>query len=122
VDVTTTITGNGVNVSHTVSDNTFAYHRFDSFALRPNTLESTAASFNFTRFKVEVLGAATPPPSIPLNIQLSGNNVTLSWANPAFVLQASPDVTGTYTNVPNATSPFSSLVSGSRQFFRLRGN
>jgi hypothetical protein len=34
-------------------------------------------------------------------------------------LQATPSATGTYTNVPGATSPFTTTLSGPRKYFRL---
>jgi hypothetical protein len=55
-----------------------------------------------------------------LTIQQSGTNVVVTWSNPDFALQAAPAVTGTYTNVPGATSPFTNAITGSQQFFRLR--
>jgi uncharacterized repeat protein (TIGR03803 family) len=60
--------------------------------------------------------------SIPLKIQMSGTNTVLTWGNPAFFLQAAPTVTGTYTNIPNATSPYTNIITGSQQFFRLQAN
>src|SRR6185369_16002762 len=36
------------------------YHRFDSFAIRPATQESTASSFTFSRFLVQVISVAVP--------------------------------------------------------------
>jgi hypothetical protein len=64
--------------------------------------------------------AVTPPPP-PLNLQIQGQAVILNWNNPAFSLQAAPTLTGAYTNIPNATSPFTNLISGSQRFFRLLG-
>jgi hypothetical protein len=58
----------------------------------------------------------------PLTIQKSGTNVLLTWTNPAFGLQAAPVVTGTYTNVPGATSPYTNAINGAQQFFRLQMN
>ena len=47
------------------------------------------------------------------------NEAVLTWTNAAFSLQAAPNVTGAYTNIPGATSPYTNVLSGSRQFFRL---
>jgi ABC-type molybdate transport system substrate-binding protein len=58
--------------------------------------------------------------SLPLNIQRSGSDVILTWTDPAFALQAAPAATGTYTNVPGATSPFTNAITGDQQFFRLK--
>ncbi len=54
-----------------------------------------------------------------LSISLSGNNVVLSWNNPAYSLQSAPVVTGPYTTVSNATSPYTVPMSGTQEFFRL---
>lgn len=65
--------------------------------------------------------ALTLPPitPIPLNIQLVGNAVVLSWTNPAFFLQAAPTVTGVYVDVTSATSPYTNVITGTQKFFRL---
>jgi hypothetical protein len=60
--------------------------------------------------------------AIPLAAQITGGNLVLTWTDSTFSLQAAPTVTGAYTNVPNATSPFTNAVSASQQFFRLVGN
>jgi hypothetical protein len=121
VRVTTKFTGNGTNWTHSVADSTYAYHRFDAFGIRPNNLASTAESFTFTNFKVEVLDAEMPPPSpIPLGVSAAGGSVTLTWTDPAFTLESAPEASGTYTNVPNAASPFTVPASQARQFFRLK--
>jgi hypothetical protein len=62
--------------------------------------------------------------SIALNIQLAGSNVVLSWNDPAsiFALQGAPAVTGVFTNVPGATSPYTNAITGTQQFFQLIAN
>ncbi len=60
-----------------------------------------------------------PPPPGRIEIQLSPPNVTLSWAGP-YVLQSAASVSGTYTDVSGATSPYSVNASAGPQFFRLR--
>lgn len=66
----------------------------------------------------------TPPPvgpnAEPLQIAVNGQDVVLSWTSPLFNLQASSDVTGTYTNIPGATSPYTYPISGGQKFFRLQ--
>jgi len=47
------------------------------------------------------------------------NAIILRWENPDFVLQAAPEVTGTYSDVTGAVSPYTSAVSGPQMFFRL---
>ena len=67
-----------------------------------------------------VTGTNVVSSPIPLVAQRSANNLILRWSDPAFGLQAAPAVTGTYTNVPSATSPYTNPVTGSKKFFRLR--
>jgi hypothetical protein len=66
----------------------------------------------------EVVTGSTPNP-IPLAISLNGNDVTLTWANPAFKLYSASAVNGTYTEVVGATSPYSTPISGNERYFRL---
>jgi uncharacterized repeat protein (TIGR03803 family) len=66
------------------------------------------------------LGGSSPVP-IALEIRSGNESVVLSWNDPsaAFSLQAASTVTGVFTNVPGATSPFTNVITGSAQFFRL---
>jgi len=54
-----------------------------------------------------------------LQLQRDENQIILSWTNSAFTLQSAPSITGVFTNVPGAASPFTNLTSSSQQFFRL---
>jgi Tol biopolymer transport system component len=67
------------------------------------------------------------PISIPtapfLDFISSGNQMILSWpTNAVFSLQAAPFATGTYTNVPGASSPYTNLMTQPQRFFRLQAN
>jgi hypothetical protein len=72
------------------------------------------------------VGTSTVPifAPIPLNIQLNGNAVILSWNDPlsTFSLQTSTNITGSFTNVSGATSPYTNTITGPHKFFRLRSN
>jgi len=116
-DVTCSITGGGSNWTHTVSDSTYAYPRFDTVGFRAPNAAQSAVTLEFTRLLVEV--AASAPNPIPLTITQSGADVTLTWSNPAFSLQASSGVTGTYTNITGATSPHVISAGEAHKFFRL---
>jgi hypothetical protein len=59
---------------------------------------------------------------IPLNIQLTGGMGVLSWSNPAFGLQAASTVSGPYTTIAGATSPYTNPITGPQQIFRLQEN
>ncbi len=49
----------------------------------------------------------------------SGSNLILSWSG-AFNLQSATNVTGTYTNIPSASSPYTNnMTTAPRMFFRL---
>jgi hypothetical protein len=117
VDFAVNISGGGTNWVYNHSDTTYCYPRFDAIGIRSASAALSADTFEIDRFKVEVV-TATPNP-IPLNITSSGGNVTLTWTDPSFVLQAAPTVRGTYTNVPGATSPFTTSATGAAKFFRL---
>jgi hypothetical protein len=95
-----------------------------SFALRQDGSSGGIGVLYLDDLKIgtsfsDVFTSVTPPP-IPLSIERIGNNIVLSWSNPAFALQAAPEVTGVYTNVPGATSPFTNSISGSQLYFRLK--
>jgi len=51
--------------------------------------------------------------------QEPSGNLILSWPGGA-VLESAPDPSGTWTNVPAATSPYTVVPSQARAFFRLR--
>jgi hypothetical protein len=52
-----------------------------------------------------------------IKTSLSGSSIVLTW--PAGTLQAAPEVTGSYTNVPSATSPWTITPARARTFYRL---
>jgi uncharacterized repeat protein (TIGR03803 family) len=56
---------------------------------------------------------------ITLFYRNTGGAVILSWNDPTFVLQSAPAVTGAYTNISGATSPYTNILTGPQQFFRL---
>jgi len=91
---------------------------FSGSVLYGTTFFSGSSEYG-TVFKLDLTGALTP---IPLAAQKVGSAIILHWDNPAFMLQAAPQVTGTYTNIPGATSPYTNGISGPQMFFRLLGN
>jgi len=81
------------------------------------TLINDATSANPVRaWLIRTFVAPNPP---PLAVQKVGGNVVLSWTNLTFSLQGAPGVTGTYTNVTGATSPYTNPITGPAGFFRL---
>lgn len=59
------------------------------------------------------------PSTSSLQISQAGANVVLTWSDSTFALQAAPLVTGSYTNISGATSPYTNAISGSQQYYRL---
>ena len=55
-----------------------------------------------------------------LNIQLIGNTAILSWSDSGFLLQAAPAVTGVFTNVFGAASPYTNPVNNAEEFSASR--
>jgi hypothetical protein len=54
-----------------------------------------------------------------LYISQVGTNVVLTWSDASYSLQSAPLVTGTYTNVTGAVSPYTTPITGSQRYFRL---
>jgi uncharacterized delta-60 repeat protein len=61
-------------------------------------------------------------PSVRLSFQNINNRLVLSWADPGFALQSAPALTGTFTNIPGATSPYTNLLTDPARYFRLKSN
>jgi hypothetical protein len=57
-----------------------------------------------------------------LSIQKLNNQAILTWTNSGFSVQTAPAITGTFTNIPCATSPYTNPITGSQQYFRLKAN
>jgi hypothetical protein len=70
---------------------------------------------------VQILGTVGKVLPIPLSIQSVSNAVVLRWNDPAsvFILQAAPTVSGVFSNIPSATSPYTNSATGAQQFYRL---
>lgn len=50
------------------------------------------------------------------------NERPINWSGTeltAFGLQSPPSASGTFNNIPGATSPYTNSISGAQQFFRL---
>jgi len=72
-------------------------------------------------FDLSLVGVAPPSGTVPrLHIQRSGANVTLSWSVAGFVLQQAAQPRGTYSDVPNSSSPYTLTASFTSRFFRLK--
>lgn len=56
--------------------------------------------------------------SVRMSIKAEGANAVITW--PAGTLQQADTVNGTFTNVENATSPFTTPASGAAKFYRVK--
>jgi hypothetical protein len=65
-----------------------------------------------------VQAVLTVTPNI-LSIKLSGSNVIVSWSVPGGTLQSATSLTGPFTDITGATSPYTTPVTGAGQFFRV---
>ena len=90
-------------------------------ALEPTTGTGSRDTFGIDNFGLSYAPAGTISP-IPLAAQCQGNNLILTWSNPAFSLQSCTQIAGTYTNVAGAGSPYSVPMTGTQRFFRLKLN
>ena len=54
-----------------------------------------------------------------LTVQEVGHHLVLNWTNSTVILQTSPDITGPFTNIPSATSPYTNALTHPQQYFRL---
>jgi hypothetical protein len=98
------IAGGSLDSSVHVTDNLYAYRRFDSFGIRANRTTDSAEQLNFTRFKVEVIEAAVPP-TITSFALLSADSAKITWSsisNRVYQVQ-SRDSFGTGSWITNAT-------------------
>src|SRR5207249_2990322 len=53
-----------------------------------------------------------------LSIQKVNDQVVLTWSNSAFNLQTAPTITGTFTNIIGATSPYTNSIIDPHGYFR----
>jgi hypothetical protein len=81
----------------------------------------TGHSWNGTNYDYVTIeySSSVPPPR--LDFQLLSNQLVLSWTNAGFNLQSAPVITGTFTNILSATSPYTNSFTALQQFFRLKG-
>jgi hypothetical protein len=80
VGVTAAISGGGTNWTWSVTETNYAYHRFDAFGIRANSLETSADSFTFPEFRVEVIQSAIPvAPFRITKVSSLASGIALTW-------------------------------------------
>ncbi len=81
-----------------------------------NVIELNAMFKSVSAYYDDVSFAVVQP---VLSTTRSGSSLTLTWDG-TFVLQSAPDVTGPWTDLPSAASPYTyDMTSGPKQFFRV---
>jgi hypothetical protein len=73
---------------------------------------ATVADSAFTSYE------SIAAPAMGLHYQMSGGAMVLTWTTG--ILQSAPSAEGPYTDMPDATSPYTVTPSDNRQFFRLK--
>src|SRR6266700_4085420 len=126
--------GTGFTNLHNFTLGTGGYYPSNSDGANPqaglilsgNTLYGTTAGFwgyptNLTIFSLSfvpqltILRSGGPPSGIILTWPT--NNAGFDYTG--YTLQSAPAISGTFTNLPAATSPYTNPISGTQQFFRL---
>ena len=82
----------------------------------------TGSSSNGTNYDWATIKYSPNVSPVPLALQKVNNQLVLSWTNAVFGLQSASAITGTFTNLPGATSPYTNSITGAQQFFRLISN
>ncbi len=133
VTITTRISGGTLDLVHSVTETNFAYHRFDAFAIRPNSAETTADNFTFPEFKVDVLqgSVAVAPFSITGVQSLATDSIKLTWASESgasYQVLSAPSLTSsTWTTnatvlaTGSSTSYTNSPTTGAELYYRVVG-
>jgi hypothetical protein len=80
----------------------------------------TQAAFFDTALTSAQIGVLYPLSANPnLIIETFGTGAVILWTSPTAILQSAPMVTGPYSDVSGATSPYAILPAGAQEFFRL---
>jgi hypothetical protein len=82
----------------------------------------TGSSYDGTNSAYVTIKYSSSIPPVHLDFQKLNNELVLSWTNAGFTLQSAPFVTGPFTNLPAATSPYTNPLTAPQQFFRLISN
>ncbi len=84
-----------------------------------NSIELQAENGNLTGYFDDLTFTGTPQPV--LSIALAGTNAIVTWPVTNWVLQSSTNlVSSNFTDITNAVSPYTNLLTGRARYFRLR--
>jgi hypothetical protein len=76
----------------------------------------------YTDYATIKYSSSMRPPVVNLDFQRLNNQLLLSWTNASFSLQSALAITGTFTSIAGATSPYTNDIVDSQQYFRLKAN
>ena len=111
----------GTNENYYVPTNTSAAQLLEGTNLLAVELHQSGPGTSDASFDLGIVGIAAPvlnPP--PLAIALSGAEIVISWTGSGFILQAAPAVSGLWSDVIPATSPYTIPTPTGSKFYRLR--
>ena len=101
------------------TDATFPYTgRLDELALYNSVLSPEDISFHYTIGTTPVDPIAPPSDAAFTSVSFADGNITLQWDGSA-TLQSADSVNGPWTDVPDASSPFSEAAGADQKFYRL---
>jgi hypothetical protein len=84
--------------------------------------DSSGNNYNATLDNaIWTLGFSVPPASLALGLERNGSQWNLIWSGVGIQLQSAPDISGPWTTIQNASSPYTlDPTSATKQFFRLQ--
>jgi hypothetical protein len=74
-----------------------------------------------TQIEALILPSQMPLAAVPISFTRIQNSLILRWAEPGLALEHATLVTGPWTPLPDAQSPFSVQLTNQTGFYRLRG-
>lgn len=120
-----------VNSSVTIDEQNFELVGFGNAVISGNGYTPTVCSgyFQFTdptvggytpvNFSCTSSGVSAVPVQPVLSLTTISKKQILTWTDSSYSLQCSPGLTNTFTNLPNATSPYTNTFTTPSRFFRL---
>ncbi len=130
--ITTKISGGGTNWTWSVTDTTYAYPRFDAFAIRPPMLETSFDQIFIPEFKVEVaevaLVTSVPPFKVTEARLISPTQLRLTWESVAGVrydilsresLTSGGWVTNATVTATGPVTSYTNTISGTQTYFKI---